>query len=280
MHGLQARIDVAEYCVLAKLKFSSRLFKKEDVRRWYQHNSHRVAVGRLIDPSDVMRDIALPATDTPASHNSDADDEARGAAPPAPDAGGGSGGASVERLSAQPTPTGAQNREVADTTGQLCSNNTVVAEAPGTGHAAAPQSSDASARASPSASAVLRAPGDAAANPAYVRSGHDPVLSLADMVDPGQGQPEGAQHSSPSFGRHGSGLGGAAAPAGGVSGYSGDLSGDEQLSHASGATDNSGGLALSLPRCARFAGDAARRPWWLPISGGRAPRAARRPRQR
>jgi hypothetical protein len=57
---LQARLDVAEYSVLAKLKFSSRLFDKESVREWYRMNSHRIAVGKLVDTLDVFGE-GLPA---------------------------------------------------------------------------------------------------------------------------------------------------------------------------------------------------------------------------
>lgn len=46
--GVSARLDVAEYTVLGKLKFSSRLFDNRAVKEWYRQNKHKVEVGNLV----------------------------------------------------------------------------------------------------------------------------------------------------------------------------------------------------------------------------------------
>lgn len=46
--GVSARLDVAEYTGLGKLKFSSRLFDNRAVKEWYKNNKHRVEVGSLV----------------------------------------------------------------------------------------------------------------------------------------------------------------------------------------------------------------------------------------
>ena len=46
--GVSARLDVAEYTGLGKLKFSSRLFDNRAVKEWYKKNKHRVEVGSLV----------------------------------------------------------------------------------------------------------------------------------------------------------------------------------------------------------------------------------------
>jgi hypothetical protein len=46
--GVSARLDVAEYTGLGKLKFSSRLFDNRAVKEWYKKNKHRVEVGSLL----------------------------------------------------------------------------------------------------------------------------------------------------------------------------------------------------------------------------------------
>ena len=59
--GVQARLDIAEYATLAKLKFSSKVFDKEGVKEWNLQNGQRVAVGKLIDTVDGLATAAQSA---------------------------------------------------------------------------------------------------------------------------------------------------------------------------------------------------------------------------